>query len=400
MAVRKIDERERRARLAVRHGLHPAHRLADVLATTRAMTALHATEAPSVYLSVQARTIDVTPADIDHALYVERSVVKQLAMRRTLFVFPRDLLAATLGSASARVAIEQRRLITRDVEQHGVADDGAAWLASATAAIQRRLSGSEPLSARQLREEVPELTGTVAVNPDKKYGGTFPIAPRVLTMMGAEGVVTRGPNAGNWWTARLTWTLMDEWLGGHVTPLSPEEGYAELVRRWLRTFGPGTLDDIQWWLGSTKNAARAALAAVDAVPVELAGGATGWLLPDDVEPVAEVGPWAALLPTLDPTTMGWRSRDFYLDPAHTRLLFDSNGNGGNTAWWDGRIVGTWVQDDAAAVQVILLPGVGQFVGKMGRAALDAEAGRLTRWLDGVRITNVYKSQLMTGRSLP
>ena len=192
---------------------------------------------------------------------------------------------------------------------------------------------------------------------------------------------------------------MDEWLGGHVTPLSPEEGYAELVRRWLRTFGPGTLDDIQWWLGSTKNAARAALAAVDAVPVE-PRRRYRLALPDDVEPVAEVGPWAALLPTLDPTTMGWRSRDFYLDPAHTRLLFDSNGNGGNTAWWDGRIVGTWVQDDAAAVQVILLPGVGQFVGKMGRAALDAEAGRLTRWLDGVRITNVYKSQLMTGRSLP
>lgn len=400
MTMRHIDDHERRARLAVRHGLHPVHRLHDMPAVTQAMTVLHATEASSVYLSVQARTNDVTPADIDHALYVERSVVKQLAMRRTLFVFPRDLLAAALGSASARVATEQRRLIARDVEKHGLAPDGAAWLASATAAIRRRLSGSEPLSARQLREELPELTGAVAVNPGKKYGGTFQIAPRVLTMLGAEGVVTRGPNAGNWWTARPTWTLMDEWLGEHVAPSSTDDGYAELVRRWLFTFGPGTLDDIQWWLGSTRTAARGALANVAAEPVELDGGATGWVLPDDIEPAAHVEPWAALLPTLDPTTMGWRGRKFYLDPTHTRLLFDSNGNGGNTAWWAGRIVGTWVQDGDAAVRVILLPGMDELVGKPGRAALDAEAERLTRWLDGVRITNVYKSELMTGRVLP
>ena len=52
---------------------------------------------------------------------------------------------------------------------------------------------------------------------------------------------------------------------------------------------------------------------------------------------------------LDPTTMGWRDRDFYLDPADTPYLFDSNGNGGTTAWWNGRVVGCWVQDDAGLV---------------------------------------------------
>lgn len=400
MTIRHIDDRERRARLAVRHGLHPAHRLADVLAVTRAMTVLHATEAASVYLSVHARTHSVHQADIDHALYLERSVVKQLAMRRTLFVFPRELLAAALGSASARVATEQRRLITRDVENHAIDEDGAAWLASATAAVVRRLTGSEPMSARQLREQLPELTGSVAVNPGKKYGGNFQLAPRVLTLLGAEGVITRGHNDGHWRTSRPTWTMLDEWLGERVMPLPAESGYVELVGRWLWTFGPGTLDDIQWWLGSTRTAARSALDALAAVQVELDHGAIGWVLPDDSEPTAEVTPWAALLPTLDPTTMGWRSRDFYLDPAHRRLLFDSNGNGGNTAWWDGRIVGSWVQDDDGIVQVILLPGSDQFIGGAGRAALDAEADRLTRWLAGVRITNTYKSELMTGSALP
>lgn len=165
--VRHVDDRERRARLAVRHALHPDHRVADTLAATRAMTVLHATEAATVHLAVHARTEGQTAADVDRALYEERSVLKQLAMRRTLFVVPRDLLPAALGSASARVAAEQRRLVARDAERHGVADDGPAWLEAACAAVLRRLAGAAPMSARELREELPELTGTVTANLDK-----------------------------------------------------------------------------------------------------------------------------------------------------------------------------------------------------------------------------------------
>ena len=46
-------------------------------------------------------------------------------MRRTLFVFPRDLLLAAWGSASARVATAERKRVARMVEQAGLADDGA-----------------------------------------------------------------------------------------------------------------------------------------------------------------------------------------------------------------------------------------------------------------------------------
>lgn len=396
--MRHIDDRERRSRLAVRHGVHPAHRLADPLAAARAMTVLHATEAATVYLSVGARADGTSPQGIDRVLYDDRSLVKQLAMRRTLFAFPVELLPAALGSASSRVAAEQRRVIARDAQQHGVAADGTAWLEAATDAVLARLTGSEPVSARQLRAELPELSGAVTVDLDKKYGGTFQLAPRVLTLLGAEGRITRGLNTGHWRVSRPTWTLTADWLGEAVPPLPAREGYAELVRRWLRTFGPGTVEDLQWWLGSTKTAVRDALAAVGAVEVRLDGDGSGWVLPDDLESAAEVQPWAALLPTLDPTTMGWRGRGFYLDPENVPLLFDSNGNGGTTAWWDGRIVGAWLQDPDGVVQVVRCPG--DDVGAEGRDALAAEAARLTAWLDGVRITNVYKSQLMKQGPLP
>ena len=84
----------------------------------------------------------------------------------------------------------------------------------------------------------------------------------------------------------------------------------------------------------------------------------GYLLPDDLDDVPEPEPWAALLPVLDPTTMGWKQRDFYLDPDDVPHLFDTNGNAGTTAWWDGRIVGCWVQDHDGVVSVVLRHDIG------------------------------------------
>jgi hypothetical protein len=387
--VLHIGDRQRRARLATRHGIAGGHRHADPLSATRAMTVLHATEPATVYLSLAARVDRLTVADVDRALYAERSLVKQLAMRRTLFVFPRDLLPAAWGSASARVAAQLRARLGKEVVAAGVTDDGAGWLDATCSAVEALLADGSQLSAQDLREQVDGLSVRVEMSPGKPYGGVFPIAPRVLSQVAVEARIVRGPNQGHWRTSRPLWTSMARWLGESPEPWSPREGYAELTRRWLRTFGPGTRDDLQWWLGATAGIVRQALADVAAVEVSLDHGASGWVLPDDVADVAEPGPWAALLPVLDPTVMGWKERGFLLG-LHGPALFDRNGNAGTTAWWDGRAVGCWVQDDDAVVRVVPL----EPVGREARAALDAEADRLTTWLAGVRIGSVYTSPAM------
>jgi hypothetical protein len=132
---------------------------------------------------------------------------------------------------------------------------------------------------------------------------------------------------------------------------------------------------------------RRARAELRAVEVDLDGQA-GWLLPDDLEPVEPVEPWAALLPSLDPTTMGWAQREWYLGP-HRPQLFDTSGNAGPTAWWDGRIVGGWAQDDAGAVVVQVL----EDVGAEALRALEDEAARLTAWLAGTRVLPRFPSPL-------
>ncbi len=387
--MRHIPDTERRARLSRRHALAPGHRAADAVEATRAVTVLHSTEPATVHLSLRARVDGLTVADVERALYVDRTLVKQLAMRRTLFVFPRELLPAAWGSASARVAAALAARLAKEVEKAGLADDGAEWLEDARTAVLDVVRDGRAMTAQEIREQVPALEARLDLSPGKKYAANVSIGPRVLTQLAVEAMLVRGENAGHWRLSKPRWTRMTDWLDDVPPAAQADEGYAELVGRWLRSFGPGTEDDLVWWLGGTKGVVRATLAALGAVEVSLDGGDTGWVLPDDVEEVAPVEPWAALLPVLDPTVMGWKQRDFYLG-AHAPHLFDSNGNAGTTAWWDGRVVGCWVQDDAGVVEVRTL----ERLPKPALAALEAEAGRLTDWLDGVRVGTVYPSTAM------
>jgi hypothetical protein len=180
---------------------------------------------------------------------------------------------------------------------------------------------------------------------------------------------------------------MKSWLGEELAPPSEVEGVARLVERWLRVFGPGTAADIKWWLGSTVAVVRQALDDLHAVEIDLDGQA-GYLLSDDLETTDPVEPWATLLPPLDPTTMGWFERDWYLGPYRAQL-FDSSGNAGPTAWWDGRIVGGWAQSDNGDVVLQMLADVGAD----GLGALEREAARLTEWLGGTRVLPRFPSPL-------
>jgi len=383
--VRVISDEQRRARLARRHGLAAPY--GSVEEATAAITCWHATEPASVHLAAWART-GASREQVDRALYDDRTVVKQLAMRRTVFVFPRDLLPAVWGSAAARVAVQQRSQLARDVVKHGVTTDGPAWVEEACAAVLEHLRSVGPTATAKLREALPMLDARMSLSPGTTWAAEVSVAPRVLTTLAASGVIVRGANDGRWKTSRPLWTATEDWLPDAPPALEEAAGYAELVRSWLRTFGPGTEDDIVWWLGATKAAVRRALVDVGAVEIGLDGG-TGYLLPDDLDDLATADGWAALLPALDPTTMGWKQRDWYLG-GHAEAIFDRNGNGGPTAWWNGRVVGGWKQEDDGTVVVV----PAEPLPAEATAALAAKAAELTTWLDGDVVRSIYQTPLV------
>src|SRR4051812_1600649 len=92
--VRRISNDERRARLTVRHHLAPSARVTDVTKLAGDLVGLHSSDPATVFLSAAARmkTPARTVPALERALYDDRTLVRTLGMRRTMFVVPLDLV--------------------------------------------------------------------------------------------------------------------------------------------------------------------------------------------------------------------------------------------------------------------------------------------------------------------
>ncbi len=355
-----------------------------MVAVAERLVGLHATDPATVYLSARARVPGLTVADVERALYDERALVRQLGMRRTLFVVPRTLVPMIRSACTDAIAATARRRLVREIEAGGVADDGGAWLEAAEEATMRTLVAAGQATGAELSRAVPELQTKLTYGERRRWGGEIGVATRVLTLMSAEGRIGRGRPVGCWTSGQHRWApSVDE---GHVG-LDAEEARALLVRRWLGAFGPATVSDVVWWTGLGQRQVQAALEAADVVEVDLAGE-VGVVLSDDLGPVPGSDPWVALLPALDPTTMGWKHRAWYLG-SHRPALFDGNGNAGPTVWCDGRVVGGWAQRrDGEVVHRLLVD-----IGSDAAATVEAEAHRLQRWLGDTRVTPRFPTPL-------
>jgi hypothetical protein len=245
-------------------------------------------------------------------------------------------------------------------------------LGEATAAdLTKRVAG--------LREQIPFGAG-------KKWQGHVGVSTRLLFLLATEGRIIRGRPKGTWLSSLYRWVPMDRWVEGGLEPWPAERARAELVRRWLAAYGPGTIRDIQWWTGWTVARTKTALKSADAVEVELEGQEPGYVAADDVGTTPAPRPWVALLPALDTTTMAWAERAFFLGDGGPRL-FDRNGNAGPTVWLDGRVVGGWGQRPSGEIAHRLF----EDVGRDARAAIDAEAAALAEWLGKNRVIPRFRT---------
>ncbi|HEY2580021.1 MAG TPA: winged helix DNA-binding domain-containing protein [Streptosporangiaceae bacterium] len=350
---------------------------------------LHGTDPASVYLAVWARTAGVGSTAIDHDLYEARGLVRMLGMRRTMFVVPAGVAPVMQAACTDEIALRLRRGLAGRLQEAGVAEDAAGWLKEVCDGTVAALTELGSATGAELSKAEPRLATEIVYAEGKSYGGATRISSQVLMLLSAEGRIVRGRPRGGWTSSQFQWHLPEAWLGSQDKDGYPPAGEArvELARRWLKTFGPAPVADLQWWTGWTGAQTKAALARLSITEVDL-DGAPGVVLAGDEDAEQAGEPWAALLPALDPTAMGWRDKTWFVGEHATRL-FDRSGNIGPTVWWDGRVVGGWAQRKDGEITFGLL----EDVGSEGRAAIEERAERLGEWLGPVRVTPRFRTPL-------
>jgi hypothetical protein len=413
----RITPAQRRARLGRRHLLAPSARAAHVETVADAVVGLHATDPATVYLSACARLREPGAEEVERALYEDVSLVKLLSMRRTIFAVTTEL-APVVGSSTARaIAAKERATLLKHLRERAEEHWDEARLAEVEKTVLAAVAERGEATTAEVAEDVPALRERIVMAPGKPYAARPTVGSRLLRLLASDGHLRRCRPRGSWTSSLYPWALVPP-----LPDLPVREAKADLARRWLAAYGPATEADLKWWTGWTVTDTRRALADIGAQGVALAEG-PGYVVPGDVpgdaEPVADGSaadgsgaegsvaegsvaggsvaggsvadgePWAALLPGLDPTAMGWQARGWYLDPDHVKPLFDRSGNIGPTVWWNGRIVGGWAQ--RASGEVVWRPLTD--VGREATAAVEAEAARLSGWLGEVRVTPRFRTPL-------
>lgn len=375
-----LDPAQVRAHWFRSHGLvQPA---ADLPALLDALVALHHTDPATARISALCRLrqghVDRVHEAFDRALTDDRSMVRVIAMRNTLFAIATEELPWFDAATRVGLARAVDRGITRLLTRSGLCaeDDAMRCLRRIEAKVIDAL-GTEARTSTELAEQVPELGAIFEPPETDNWAKPFAIGGRLLNALAIVGGILRGPPAGSWRSSQFKWVAQDAWLGGPLPEVPADEAMAHVIRRYLAAFGPVTLDDVVWWTGWTKTACRTALMAIDPVTVTV----DGWpferlVLRESVDRIGDAAPLpadhVAFLPGLDPFPMGTKQREHWLRREWSKDLFDRSGNVGPTVWLAGELVGGWAHQGDGKVAWELVTGLDGHE----RALVQAEADRL------------------------
>ncbi|WP_369172084.1 winged helix DNA-binding domain-containing protein [Streptomyces sp. R28] len=310
----------------------PAERGTPVGDVVGAMLGAHAQVLSAAEVSVGVRAAGVTRADVRAALWEDHSLVKTFGPRGTVHLLPAAELPLWCGALTAIPTGPSP--LPPDVR---VTEEQAEQI---VAAIGDALGGG-CLTVEELGEEVVARTGSWAgdlVVP--AFQGLWPRWRQVLHRAGQSGALCFGPNRGR----KVTYTRPPQSAAG---PVPGAAALPELVRRYLRAYGPATPRHFAKWLAAPAAWALALFAELaEAGEVEEVAfeGAAAWVAAGDTEfPVGRLR-GVRLLPYFDAYAIAAQPREsLFPGEAYRRAL--AGGQAGNypVLLVDGVVAGVWHQ---------------------------------------------------------
>jgi hypothetical protein len=296
------------------------------------MCGVHAQVMSAAQLSIGRRIVGATRADVQRALWEDRSLVKTFGPRGTVHLLSSAELPMWTGALSASAAGSTPPppvgFTPAEVEQ-------------VIAAIDDALTGAA-LTVDELTEAVVERAGPWAREPMMDaFQQKWPRWRQLTSTAAQRGVLCFGANRGR----RATYARPRDLLPGFA-PEDPETALRDLVRQYLHVYGPATPQHFARWLGAPAGHAVALFEAMsdDLEHVEV-DGEPAWTCGGDTDVPDEPSRGVCLLPYFDAYVVAAQPRHrLFPGMAATRAL-SPTGQAGNypVLLVDGVVGGVWHQ---------------------------------------------------------
>ena len=312
----------------------------------RHLIGLQAQENLPPYLGLAARLEDFDPRDVSRALE-ERSLVRLLTMRGTIHLLDRD---DALSLRRWTQPVQEREVRSSQNTRPALGVDREAF----TAAVSEILADA-PLPQRALSAALAD-----------RFPGVPPPALGQLArvVLPLAQVSPRGQ-----WKASggVVYQYVDRLLGAPMVDPDVEE----VVRRYLRAFGPATAADVTTWSGVSRLGPVVA-AMDDLVRHEDERGKVLYDVPEGEITDEDVPAPVRLLGTYDNVWLSHAARDRVVTPESRHQWMGVNGGSASTLFVDGIMTGLWRVEDGRVTVVGLL----RRLTKGERADLDQEIARV------------------------
>ncbi|MFX0124640.1 MAG: winged helix DNA-binding domain-containing protein [Candidatus Hodarchaeota archaeon] len=321
-----------------KHHLTEDSRTRDLIEVVKDIAGLHATIPMTPYLSLFARIDNFTKDLLDEELYVKRLLGKIRSIRRTLYIFPHEMIL-TIHLATNKMVEKQSR---KALEFRGISLDTYKSISESILGI--------------LKDKNKEMTSLeIKAALQTKLNISY-----ILYLMCDQMLLIR--------TRPRKYFPFDEYFPNFTYLNMKEiEAIILLVQYYLRSFGPVSEEDIIWWTGLRKTQIKRALNQIqdEILQVRISNlNKTLLMLQSDIELIEKSRHIEKkvinLLPALDPYIMGYKERErYFLSNNHYSYVFDRTGNGTSVILYEGRIIGVWdvISDERPILKFFLFEDI-------------------------------------------
>ncbi len=312
------------------HQLHERAVKEHLLEVVSRIGGVHAQLMSAAEMALAARLDNLSPDDIQEALWQERSLVKTWAMRGTLHLITASDFPLYVGALSTLRHFRRASWL----KYHQVT------LEEVEAIIEgvKETLNDTPITREQLAEALAERTRKPHLRDLLESGWGALLKPAAF-----QGYLCYGPSEGQ----NITFVAPYKWIG-EWEPVEPEAAKEEITRRYLTAYGPATVADFSRWLGlpdsKVKQTPRALGDEGELVDVE---GWEAWALHSTVNEIQRLKPVHSvrLLPYFDPYVVAmYRHSDLLLPEEHKRRVYRPQGWIYPAVLVDGRMEGVWEYD--------------------------------------------------------